>query len=66
MRQTLCSRLISTLLTSNMRSHTYFDSLGAASAMAKILDGKALALEVNNELKLKSKLGQPRVIEHHL
>ncbi|KAJ0175028.1 hypothetical protein K1T71_009169 [Dendrolimus kikuchii] len=34
-----------------MRSHAFIDSLGSASMMAQIIDGKALALEMKNELK---------------
>ncbi|CAG9133206.1 unnamed protein product [Plutella xylostella] len=36
-----------------MRSHTFIDSLGTASIMAKILDGKALAKEIKDELKIQ-------------
>ncbi|XP_026741193.1 bifunctional methylenetetrahydrofolate dehydrogenase/cyclohydrolase, mitochondrial isoform X1 [Trichoplusia ni] len=54
MRQILRLRVFSSLLTSTMRSHTYIDSLGSASSiMARVLDGKALAAEVKNELKLE-------------
>ncbi|PZC84000.1 bifunctional methylenetetrahydrofolate dehydrogenase/cyclohydrolase, mitochondrial isoform X1 [Helicoverpa zea] len=51
MRQILRLRVFSSLLTSTMRSHTYIDSLGSASIMARILDGKALAGTVKDELK---------------
>ncbi|CAG4935635.1 unnamed protein product [Colias eurytheme] len=36
-----------------MRSHTYIDSLGTARIMAQILDGKALAKDIKDELKVK-------------
>ncbi|CAH2229237.1 jg6744 [Pararge aegeria aegeria] len=36
-----------------MRSHTYIDSLGSARMMARALDGKALAKEIKDELKIK-------------
>ncbi|KAF9410768.1 hypothetical protein HW555_010250 [Spodoptera exigua] len=51
MRQILRLRVFSSLLTSTMRSHTYIDSLGSASIMVRILDGKALAGTVKDELK---------------
>ncbi|XP_026326000.1 bifunctional methylenetetrahydrofolate dehydrogenase/cyclohydrolase, mitochondrial isoform X1 [Hyposmocoma kahamanoa] len=52
MRQIICLRAVSSYLTFTMRSHTYLDSLGAASIMAQILDGKKLAKEIKDELKI--------------
>ncbi|CAG9791011.1 unnamed protein product [Diatraea saccharalis] len=53
MRQILCYSLVSSLLKSTMRSHTYIDSLGSARMMAQVLDGKSLAKDIKDELKLK-------------
>ncbi|XP_047532284.1 bifunctional methylenetetrahydrofolate dehydrogenase/cyclohydrolase, mitochondrial isoform X1 [Vanessa atalanta] len=53
MRQSICLRIVSTLLNTTMRSHTYIDSLGSARIMARVLDGKALAKEIKDELKIK-------------
>ncbi|KAL0821244.1 hypothetical protein ABMA28_005849 [Loxostege sticticalis] len=53
MRQILCQYVFSSLLKSTMRSHTYIDSLGSARMMAHVLDGKALAKDVKDELKTK-------------
>ncbi|XP_038221965.1 bifunctional methylenetetrahydrofolate dehydrogenase/cyclohydrolase, mitochondrial isoform X1 [Zerene cesonia] len=53
MRLTLCLRYVSTHLNTTMRSHTYVDSLGTARIMAQILDGKALAKDIKDELKVK-------------
>ncbi|RVE51492.1 hypothetical protein evm_003893 [Chilo suppressalis] len=36
-----------------MRSHTYIDSLGSARIMAQVLDGKSLAKDIKDELKIK-------------
>ncbi|XP_013149134.1 PREDICTED: bifunctional methylenetetrahydrofolate dehydrogenase/cyclohydrolase, mitochondrial isoform X1 [Papilio polytes] len=53
MRQTICFRIVSSFLTTKMRSHTYYESMGAARIMAQIIDGKALAKEIKDELKIK-------------
>ncbi|XP_045450399.1 bifunctional methylenetetrahydrofolate dehydrogenase/cyclohydrolase, mitochondrial [Melitaea cinxia] len=53
MKQSICFRIVSTLLNTTMRSHTYFDSLGSARIMARVLDGKALAKDIRDELKIK-------------
>ncbi|CAH0399396.1 unnamed protein product [Chilo suppressalis] len=53
MRQILRYSLVSTLLKSTMRSHTYIDSLGSARIMAQVLDGKSLAKDIKDELKIK-------------
>ncbi|KOB74297.1 NAD-dependent methylenetetrahydrofolate dehydrogenase [Operophtera brumata] len=53
MRQIFSLRIVSSLLTSKMRSHTYIDSFGSARMMAQILDGKALSGTIKNELKIK-------------
>ncbi|XP_064072993.1 bifunctional methylenetetrahydrofolate dehydrogenase/cyclohydrolase, mitochondrial isoform X1 [Vanessa tameamea] len=53
MRQSICLRIVSTLLNTTMRSHTYIDSLGSARIMARVLDGKTLAKEIKDELKIK-------------
>ncbi|XP_061719743.1 bifunctional methylenetetrahydrofolate dehydrogenase/cyclohydrolase, mitochondrial isoform X1 [Cydia pomonella] len=53
MRQIICLRVVSSVLKATMRSHTFFDSLGSASIMARILDGKGLAKDIRNELKIK-------------
>ncbi|CAH2087560.1 unnamed protein product [Euphydryas editha] len=53
MRQSICLRIVSTLVNTTMRSHTYFDSLGSARIMARVLDGKALARDIKDELKIK-------------
>ncbi|XP_050668056.1 bifunctional methylenetetrahydrofolate dehydrogenase/cyclohydrolase, mitochondrial isoform X1 [Leptidea sinapis] len=48
-----CLKIVSTNLRFTMRSHSYFDTLGSARIMAQILDGKALAKEIKDELKIK-------------
>ncbi|CAF4825623.1 unnamed protein product [Pieris macdunnoughi] len=53
MRLTICLRIISTSLKATMRSHTYIDSMGFPSIMARILDGKGLASDIKEELKVK-------------
>ncbi|XP_034833286.1 bifunctional methylenetetrahydrofolate dehydrogenase/cyclohydrolase, mitochondrial isoform X1 [Maniola hyperantus] len=53
MRHRICLRIVSTVLNTKMRSHTYIDSLGSVRIMARALDGKALAKEIKDELKIK-------------
>ncbi|CAG9565907.1 unnamed protein product [Danaus chrysippus] len=53
MRQIIRLNVLSTILNSKMRSHTYNESLGTARIMARILDGKALAKEIKDEVKIE-------------